>query len=65
MQEGYFADLVVFNEQEIRDRATFEKPRQYPDGIKYVMVNGRLVARHNHKTAERPGVFVPLQYKCC
>ncbi|WP_181410195.1 amidohydrolase family protein [Paenibacillus sp. tmac-D7] len=65
VQEGYFADLVVFNEQEIRDRATFEKPRQYPDGIKYVMVNGRLVARHNHKTAERPGVFVPLQYKCC
>tara|TARA_R110002012_G_scaffold85496_1_gene213157 strand:+ start:11494 stop:13113 length:1620 start_codon:yes stop_codon:yes gene_type:complete len=37
---GSFADLVVFNPETIADKATFENPHQYPEGIIYVIVNG-------------------------
>lgn len=37
---GYMADLVIFDEQGIKDRATFEEPFLKPEGIHYVLVNG-------------------------
>ena len=41
--EGADADLTVFDPDRVTDRATFEKPAQYSEGIAYVMVNGKLV----------------------
>jgi N-acyl-D-aspartate/D-glutamate deacylase len=38
--EGFAADLVVFDPERIKDRATFEQPNQYPEGINHVFVNG-------------------------
>jgi N-acyl-D-amino-acid deacylase len=40
IKEGHFADLVVFDPQTYRDTATFEKPHQYAEGVKWVLVNG-------------------------
>lgn len=37
----YLADIVVFDPETVRDVATFTAPRQHPDGIKLVMVNGQ------------------------
>ncbi len=42
--EGAFADVVVFDPQRIEDVATYEEPRQYPTGIEYVLVNGKVAA---------------------
>jgi len=42
IQEGYAADLVVFDPRTIRDRATYTEPHQYSEGIEYVLVNGRV-----------------------
>ena len=39
---GSDADIVVFDLEKIRDKATFENPTEGPDGIKYVFVNGEL-----------------------
>jgi N-acyl-D-amino-acid deacylase len=36
------ADIVIFNDREIIDKATFDNPCQYPEGIEYVIVNGKI-----------------------
>ncbi len=40
LQEGYFADVVVFDPERIIDIATAENPYQYPLGIHDVLING-------------------------
>jgi N-acyl-D-amino-acid deacylase len=45
LQEGCYADLVVFDPQAVTDRATFSDPFRSPIGIDYVFVNGALAAR--------------------
>lgn len=42
--EGAFADLVVFNADTVADVATYQEPRQYPTGIEYVIINGRVAS---------------------
>ena len=49
------ADVVVFNPATIIDKATFEKPHQYAEGISDVIVNGQLVLLEGKVTGDRPG----------
>ncbi len=42
IKKGFFADIVVFDPNTIEDRATYANPYQFPQGIEYVFVNGRL-----------------------
>jgi N-acyl-D-aspartate/D-glutamate deacylase len=53
--EGLIADLVLFDPQTVIDRATFEKPHQYPVGIPYMFVAGKAVVRAGEHTQARPG----------
>lgn len=55
IRKGNFADLVVFDPETISDKATYTKPKQYPEGIDYVIVNGRIVIDHDKHTGELPG----------
>lgn len=55
VKEGYFADLVIFNPETIADKATFEKPKQYPEGIDYVLVNGAVVVEKGKHTGALKG----------
>ena len=52
---GNFADIAVFDADEIIDRATFENPHQYATGMKYVLVNGQVVVAEGSHTGKRPG----------
>ena len=55
LKEGFFADVVVFDPQTIRDKATFEKPHQYAVGVNYVLVNGQVVLDNGRHTGARAG----------
>jgi N-acyl-D-amino-acid deacylase len=52
---GARADLVVFDARRVADRATYEDPHRYPDGIEHVVVNGRFVVKHGEHTGSLPG----------
>ena len=56
IREGFAADLVIFDENTIMDRATYDKPHQFPVGIAYVIVNGITVLANEQMTTARPGV---------
>ncbi len=56
VREGFAADLVIFDENTVGDRATFENPHQYPTGISYVIVNGQQVFANGQMSTARPGV---------
>ncbi|HIA59683.1 MAG TPA: D-aminoacylase [Gammaproteobacteria bacterium] len=55
LAENYYADIAVFDADEIIDMATFEEPHQYAVGMKYVLVNGQLVVEDGQHTGRRPG----------
>jgi len=40
--EGFFADIVIFNPLSVRDVATFASPHKFPEGIPYVVINGKI-----------------------
>jgi N-acyl-D-amino-acid deacylase len=52
---GYSADLVLFDPDRINDRATYQNPKQYPEGIDYVIVNGESVVENRVQNGKRPG----------
>lgn len=52
---GAFADLVVFDPEKLEDRATFANPWQAPKGIKWVIVNGKIVIEDGKPTGIREG----------
>jgi N-acyl-D-amino-acid deacylase len=55
LKEGYAADVVVFDAATVRDAATFDQPHRYPEGIRYVIVNGVPVVSREAHTGARPG----------
>jgi N-acyl-D-amino-acid deacylase len=55
LKAGHFADVVVFDPNEIKDKATYESPHQYAEGVKYVWVNGVMVIRDGEHTGAKPG----------
>ena len=52
---GAFADIVIFDAARIADRATFEEPFQYPEGISAVIVNGVPAILHGKRQRETAG----------
>jgi N-acyl-D-amino-acid deacylase len=55
LQAGQFADIVVFHPTEVIDRATYTEPFQYPEGIRHVIVNGKLALENGQPTDARAG----------
>jgi dihydroorotase/N-acyl-D-amino-acid deacylase len=55
IREGMFADITVFDPAKVIDRATFESPNQYPIGIEYVLVNGKISVDKGQRTSTLSG----------
>jgi dihydroorotase/N-acyl-D-amino-acid deacylase len=50
LREGMFADITIFDPQRVIDRATFERPNQHPEGVKFVIVNGQIEVDNGQRT---------------
>ena len=55
LKEGYFADITIFDPVQIRDTATYAKPAQLSQGVKYVFVNGKLEFEGGQLTGTKTG----------
>jgi N-acyl-D-amino-acid deacylase len=58
LREGMAADIVVFDERTVGDRATFEKPHAYSLGFEYVIVNGQVTAEKGKHLGIRNGTVL-------
>lgn len=55
LKAGKKADITIFSAERMIDKATFENPHQYPEGIEYVIVNGTLVIEKGQHLGSKPG----------
>lgn len=55
VREGFAADVVIFDPATVGATNSFEKPKSYPSGIPYTIVNGVVVIDHGKHTGARPG----------
>jgi N-acyl-D-amino-acid deacylase len=55
LQDGMKADIVVFSPVTVNGLATFAEPKQFPSGIEYVLVNGKIVVAKGKHTGTLPG----------
>jgi len=58
LKVGNYADIIIFDPASVKDKATFEKPHQYSEGMIHVFVNGRQVLKDGDHTGAKPGRFV-------
>jgi N-acyl-D-amino-acid deacylase len=60
IREGMRADITIFTPETIIDRATYQNPHQYPDGVEYVIVNGEIAVGERGHTGVLAGrVLLP------
>lgn len=61
LKEGLAADIVIFDAETIRDKGDYEDPIQFPVGIDYVLVNGKVLVDKGQPTPQKAGKV--LRYK--
>jgi N-acyl-D-aspartate/D-glutamate deacylase len=60
IKEGYKADIVVFDLNNIRIKTTISSPHQYSEGVKYLLINGELVLDNGKYNEKLPGEVILL-----
>jgi N-acyl-D-amino-acid deacylase len=55
---GAFADVVVFDPATVSDRATYDRPHEFPSGVRWVIVNGEVVVAPEGQRPALPGRVV-------
>lgn len=55
IKEGYYADLILFNPNEVKDHATFDDPSNLASGMDYVIINGKMGIENQEFTGVKAG----------
>jgi len=61
IEEGHNADLLIFDPEEIKSRATFSNPHKIAKGFSWIMVNGQLIRESGEFTDKKSGVILKKQ----
>jgi N-acyl-D-amino-acid deacylase len=62
LRVGAYADIVVFDIDTIKIKGDFNDPAQPPEGIHFVLVNGKIVYKDMAHTGEKPGKVIRHKY---
>jgi N-acyl-D-aspartate/D-glutamate deacylase len=55
IKEGNWADVTIFDLSTLKDNATYERPTEFPTGIDWVLVNGKITIDHGRHTGATAG----------
>jgi N-acyl-D-amino-acid deacylase len=55
IKQGLWADVTIFDLDQLQDRATYDDPMAFPTGIEYVLVNGVVTIDHDKHTGAKAG----------
>ena len=58
LRVGYAADILVFDEKTVSDKATYERPHAYSVGFKFVLVNGKLTVENGKHNEMKAGQII-------
>lgn len=58
LEVGCYADIVLFDREAVKDLATYEEPIRYPEGIRYVLVNGQITVEEGEHTGVTAGKVI-------
>ncbi len=58
VKEGAYGDITIFNPDKITDKATYDDPFQYPEGIEYVILNGKIIIDKGIFSDKRAGIVI-------
>ncbi|MCH5599759.1 amidohydrolase family protein [Niabella ginsengisoli] len=56
LKENMAADIVIFDEKEVQDQATYKQPHAYSKGFHYIIVNGKLTVDQSKHNGTRAGI---------
>lgn len=62
IREGMIADIVIFDEETIIDKATYEQPRQYNEGMDAVIVSGHIILLGDRTFPQQAGEVIHRKY---
>jgi N-acyl-D-amino-acid deacylase len=55
---GFYADIIIFDHENVWNHATFDDPHKYSSGIIHVFINGTQVLKNGEHTGAKPGRVV-------
>jgi len=55
IKQGLWADVTIFDLDQLQDRSTYDDPMAFPTGIEYVLVNGVVTIDHDKHTGAKAG----------
>lgn len=58
IKPGFKADLAIFDLWNVKTKADYGDPHHYSDGMKYVVINGKIVYKDSNFTGEMPGIVL-------
>ncbi|WP_264740046.1 N-acyl-D-amino-acid deacylase family protein [Cytobacillus firmus] len=60
--EGMIADITVFDANTVTDKATYDNPKQYAEGIEHVIINGQFAIKNSEPTGVQAGKALKRSY---
>lgn len=61
IRPGFYADIVIFDYKNINDKATFEDPIRFTEGVNYVLINGEIIIDKGEHTGKTTGKVLRKQ----